>query len=161
MFPLTKRTPAKELTSLHRDLDDLFSRFFGGTERFAMPSLSWSWGLEYPAVNIAREGDNLLVNAELPGINPKDVEINVTGNLLTIKGQRKFEKKEEEKDYYVREISMGSFERSVTLPVDVNIEGIKAIYRNGLLEITLPVAQTMKGKKIEIKVEEEKQAKAA
>lgn len=161
MFPLTKWTPTKELTSLHRDLDDLFSRFFGRAERLPMPSFSWSWGLEYPAINIAREGDNLTVHAELPGINPRDVEINVTGNLLTIKGQRKFEKKEEEKDYYVREISMGSFERSVTLPVDVNTEGIKAVYRNGLLEITLPVAQTMKGKKIEIKVEEEKQAKAA
>ena len=160
MFPLTKWSPTREVTSLHRDIDDLFNRFFGRPERLPMP-FNWSMGFDYPPINIAREGDNLLVHAELPGINPKDVEINVTGNLLTIKGQREYEKKEEGKDYYVREISMGSFERTITLPVDVNMEGIKAAYKNGLLEVTLPVA-AMKGKKIEIKVEEgEKQAKAA
>jgi HSP20 family protein len=160
MFPLTKWSPTKELTSLHRDIDDLFSRFFGRTER--LPMASFGWGLEYPAVNIKKEGDNFIVHAEIPGVDPKDIDINITGNMLTLRGQRKMEKKEEEKDYYVREISMGSFERTIALPVDINADNVKAAYKNGLLEITLPAAQAAKGKKIEVKVEEgEKQVKAA
>ena len=78
----------------------------------------------------------------------------VTGNLLTIKGERKLEKEYNNEDYFSREISFGSFERSVTLPVEVNADKIKATYKKGLLEIRMPAAEAIKGKKIEIETTE-------
>ncbi|MHB8174152.1 MAG: Hsp20/alpha crystallin family protein [Nitrospirota bacterium] len=154
MFPLTKWNPSKELLSLHRDMDDLFNRMFGRTERgFSMPSLIG--GFNFPAIDVIKEGNDLVAHMELPGVDPKDVEITVTGNLLTIKGERKLDKEYKREDYFSREISYGSFERSVTLPVDVNTDKIKAEYRKGLLEIRMPAVETIKGKKIEIETKEE------
>lgn len=154
MFPLTKWSPSRELWSLQREMDDLINRVFGRGERGMtfLPSLG---RYNFPAIDCVREGNNVIVHAELPGIDPKDVEITVTGNLLTIRGERKTEKKVEEEDYFLREIGVGTFERSITLPVEVNTEHIKANYKKGLLEITLPAQTALKGKKIEITTEEE------
>lgn len=154
MFPLTKWSPSRELWSLQREMDDLINRVFGRGER-GMPFLASLGRYNFPAIDCVREGNNVIVHAELPGIDPKDVEITVTGNLLTIRGERKMEKKVEEEDYFLREIGVGTFERSITLPVDVNVEHIKANYKKGLLEITLPAQTALKGKKIEISMEEE------
>ena len=154
MFPLTKWNPARELGSLHREMDDLFNRVFGRSERWAtMPSMIG--GLNYPAIDVVKEGNDLITHVEMPGVDPKDVEITVTGNLLTIKGERKLEKEYNNEDYFSREISFGSFERSVTLPVEVNADKIKATYKKGLLEIRMPAAEAIKGKKIEIETTEE------
>lgn len=160
MLP-TKWSPFRDLTSVHRDIDDLFNRFFGRAEKWtSMPSLLG--GLNYPAVNCVKEGDNLVVHVDLPGINPKDVDISVTGNMLTIKGERKHEKETKEEDYFVREIGYGVFERSFTLPVEVNPDKIKANYKNGVLAITMPAAEAIKGRKIHVETEEEtKKLKAA
>ena len=158
MFPLTKWNPVRELGSLHRDMDDLFNRVFGRAERWAMmPSMmpSLIGGLTYPAIDVVKEGNDLIAHVELPGVDPKDVEITVTGNLLTVKGERKLEKEYNNEDYFSREISYGSFERSVMLPVEVNPDKIKATYKKGLLEIRMPAAAAIKGKKIEIETTEE------
>jgi HSP20 family protein len=161
MFPLTKWSPSRELLSLQREMDDLVNRVFGRGER-EMPFLPTFGRYNFPAIDCVREGNNVKVHAELPGIDPKDVEITVTGNLLTIKGERKTEKKVEEEDYFLHEIGLGTFERSITLPVEVNTEHIKANYKKGLLEITMPAQTALKGKKIEITMEEEpKRIKAA
>jgi len=154
MFPLTKWSPSKELWSLQREMDELVNRVFGRGER-EMPFISPLGRYNFPPIDCVREGNNVVVHADLPGIEPKDVEITVTGNLLTIRGERKLEKKIEEEDYFLREIGVGTFERSITLPVDVNVEHIKANYKKGLLEITLPAQTALKGKKIEITMEEE------
>jgi hypothetical protein len=94
---------------------------------------------------MVKEGNDLITHVELPGVDPKDVEITVTGNLLTIKGERKLEKEYNNEDYFSREISYGSFERSVTLPVEVNADKIKATYKKGLLEIRMPAAEAIQG----------------
>ncbi|MGC2423495.1 MAG: Hsp20/alpha crystallin family protein [Nitrospirota bacterium] len=159
MFPLTKWNPARELGSLHREMDDLFNRVFGRAERWSMMPLLG--GINYPAVDVVKEGNDLITHVELPGVDPKDVEITVTGNLLTIKGERRLEKEHNNEDYFSREISYGSFERSVTLPVEVNADKIKATYKKGLLEIRMPAAEAIKGKKIEIETEEHKKIKEA
>ncbi len=154
MFPLTRWNPSRDLVSLHRDMDDLFNRVFGRTERwFSLPSMMGE--INYPAIDVIKEGNDLVAHVELPGVDPKDVEINVTGNLLTIKGERKSEKEHKNEDYFSREISYGSFERSITLPVDVNTEKIKAEYHKGRLEIRMPAAEAIKGRKIEIETKEE------
>lgn len=154
MLPLVKWSPFRELTSLHTDIDDLFNRVFGRTERWtSMPSLLG--GFNYPSMDLVKEGNNLVVHVDLPGINPKDVDISVTGNLLTVKGERKHEKETKEEDYVVREIGYGSFERSFTLPAEVNPDKIKANYKNGVLYITMPAAEAIKGRKVQIETEEE------
>ncbi|MGA2193174.1 MAG: Hsp20/alpha crystallin family protein, partial [Nitrospirota bacterium] len=83
MQGLTRWNPFREMTA-QKDMDDLFSRFFGRGERL-MPVLSFG---SYPPVDVVRKGDNLLVNVDLPGIDPKDIDISVTGNVLTIRGKR-------------------------------------------------------------------------
>ncbi len=161
MFPLTRWNPSRDLMSLHRDMDDLFSRIFGRSERwFPMPSMIGD--INFPAIDVIKEGNDLVAHVELSGVDPKDVEINVTGNLLTVKGERKSEKEYKKEDYFSREISYGSFERSITLPVDVNTDKVRAEYHKGLLEIRMPAAEAIKGRKIEIETREEpKKIKAA
>ena len=158
MFPLTKWNPFKELSSLHTDIDDLFGRTFGRT---GLPAL-FTEGYRYPAMDCAMKGDNFVVHVELPGIDPKDVDITVTGNLLTVKGERKLEKEVKEEEYLVREIGYGSFERTITLPHGVNADKVKANYVKGILEITMPAEAAIKGKKVPIELtEEHKKLKAA
>jgi HSP20 family protein len=159
MFPLTRWSPARELSSVHQDIDEIFNRFFGRSGRWlAEPSI----GMGMPAVNCVREGDNLKFHAELPGINPKDIDISITGNILTIKGEKKFGTEKKEEDYLVREIGGGMFERSFTLPSDVDIDKVQAKYSNGMLELTVPISAQMKGRKIQVEGgEEAKQVKAA
>jgi len=167
MFPLMKWTPTMEVSSLRRDMDELVERLFGHTEK-------WPFGpglgrMEYPAMDVTREDDNFIVRLELPGIDPKDVDVTITGNLLTVKGDRKEEKKVDEEDCYLREITAGHFERSLTLPVDINADMIKATYTDGMLEIRLPAEKAVKGRKVEIavghnhkkEIEGEKKMKAA
>ena len=158
MFPLTKWNPFKELSSLHTDLDELFNRTFGRT---GLPSLITE-GYRYPAMDCAMKGDNFIVSVELPGIDPKEVDITVAGNLLTVRGERKLEKETKEEDYLMREIGYGSFERTITLPHGVNTEKVKAHYAKGILEITMPAEAAVKGKKVPVEVAEEpKKLKAA
>ena len=157
MFPLMRWSPRRDLRTLQREMDDLFNMVFGrGAETWQTVANTW-----YPALDVARKGDNIVVHAELPGVDPKDVDITVTGNLLTIRGERKMEKKVEEEDYFFHEIGKGTFERSITLPVDVSTENIKATYKNGMLEIKMPAEAAVKGKKIEIVEEKTKELKAA
>lgn len=158
MFPLTRWSPGRDMLSFRMDMDDLFNRVFG-RERWPVSEMTVM--SDYPALDVAREGDNVIVRAALPGIDPKDVDITVTGNLLTIKGEIKEEKKIEEGNYFLREIGMGEFERSITLPVDVDADKVKANYHDGFLDITLPAQEALKGKKVEITTEEPKKLKAA
>ncbi len=158
MFPLTRWNPSRDIMSLHRDMDDLFNRIFGRNERWfpmfsSMSSMTGDIG--FPAIDVIREGNDLVAHVELSGVDPKDIEVNVTGNLLTVKGERKSEKEYKKEDYFSREISYGSFERSIVLPVDINTDNIKAEYHKGLLEIRMPAAEAIKGRKIEIETREE------
>ena len=159
MLP-TRWTPFRELSSLHRDIDELFQRAFGRHETL-MPWL-FRAGERFPAIDCTRKGNDVVVRAELPGIDPKQVEISITGNLLTIRGERKAEKETREEDYSMHEITRGAFERTLTLPEGVNTEKVKAGYRDGILEIKVPAKAVAKAKKIEIVAEEQpKTLKAA
>ena len=96
------------------------------------------------------ENGNLVVKVDLPGIDPKDVSISVTGDQLTIEGERKQEKKEEKKDYFYQELSYGKFSRTMPLPQGVDADKVKANYKNGVLEITMPAPKELAPKKIQI-----------
>jgi HSP20 family protein len=135
-------------------MDDLFERmserFFGpeGRERSV-----WGTDALVPAVESHVDKDTLIIKADLPGIDPKEVSISVTGNQLTIEGERKREEKKEEKDYLYREVAYGKFARTMTLPEGVNADQVKASCKNGVLEISMPAPKQLTSKKIQIEAQ--------
>jgi HSP20 family protein len=159
---LTRWNPWRELASLHSDLDRLFDRFFGqisGGEFMPKASLTTNQ-MWYPALEAYATDNTLVVRAVVPGVDPKDVNISVTGNTLFIKGERKVQEGIDSEAYYFSEIPYGPFERTVMLPVEVDVEKIHATYKNGLLEISLPTKKFLGRKKIEIQTEPIKELKA-
>jgi HSP20 family protein len=151
MKALSPWRPMRELETIRQHMDDLFERM---TERFFGPGERERsvWGTEgsIPAIESHVDKDTLIVKADLPGIDPKEVSISVTGNQLTIEGERKREEKKEEKDYFYRELAYGKFSRTMTLPEGVDGDKIKANYKNGVLEITMPAPKQLASKKVQI-----------
>jgi HSP20 family protein len=140
-------SPFRELERFRRDFDDLFERFLGGHVRSAAP------GSLFPAVESYIEEGKLVIKADLPGIDPKDVEVTITGRNLTLKGKREQSRQERNHQYFHREVTYGAFERTLTLPDSVSADDIKASYRNGVLELTMPVPKHLGMRKVPIQVE--------
>ena len=138
----------------HEDIERLFDDFFprGWLRPFRferlLPELGWEGAIH--KLDVVDRDDEILVRAEVPGVNKEDLEVAVTGNLFTIKGKTKREEKEEKGDYYRCEVSQGAFSRTVTLPADVNEAAAKAQLKDGILEITLPKAEKSKKRAIKI-----------
>ncbi len=145
MYGLMPRIRHRELM---RPQGDLFDRFF---EEINLPKLFSEEKEWTPSFNISETDDNIIVEAELPGLDAKDVDVTLTNDILTVKGERKEEKEEKEENYYLKESHYGSFCRSIRLPNEVKAEDIDATYKNGVLKLTLPKAETERVKKIEIK----------
>jgi len=144
--------PFDEMRTMHRELDKLFERFLG-TERKGEEKRVGLW---MPSIESYTKDGKLFIKAELPGVDPKDLDVTITDRELVVKGERKAEKDEKEKDYTYREISYGSFERRFLIPEGVKTEDLKAAFANGVLEISVPVPEVRKAKKIEVKTEEPK-----
>lgn len=104
-----------------------------------------------PSIDISETDKQYLIDVEVPGMDKKDIELNVDNNTLTISGERKFEKKEEDKHYHRVESSYGNFSRSFTLPDNVESESIQATYNNGILHITIEKSEQKMKKQIKIK----------
>jgi len=145
---LTPWRPFGELTSLRREMDRLWENFFG--ER----PLGRIWEREWaPSLDMSETKDNYVVKAEVPGIDAKHIDISLTGDVLSIRGEKKQEKEEKEEDFHLVERNYGSFSRSVRIPAEVESNKIKASYKNGILTITLPKSEKVKAKEVKIKVE--------
>ncbi len=113
-----------------------------------------SFGMDWrPVVDVAETESNLTVKVEIPGIDPKDIDISITGDTLTLKGEKKEEKENIGKSYHRVESSYGSFKRIIILPASVDADKVTAKGKNGILEITLPKKEESKSKKISVKVE--------
>jgi len=160
MLGMTRWTPFTELTTLHRDLDSLFGRVFGesGRPETSSPVMTFT-----PNADVVKASDKWTVSMALPGIEPKDVEINVVGRTLRVRGERAFDGYAEGVEPVLSEISYGKFEREFTLPEDIDQEKVQAAYRHGMLELTLPLTESAKPRRIEIQTTapEAKQIKAA
>jgi HSP20 family protein len=151
MFELTRWAPFRSVFDLHREIDGLFSRFFG--EGAAPSPGAWSEGPAWwPAVETYTRDGNLYVRVALPGVVPKDVEVAVTHDLLTIKGERKASQEVREGNYLHREFAYGAFERHVNLPDGVDAAKVQAKYTNGMLEISMPAPLSVAPRKIEVQV---------
>jgi HSP20 family protein len=109
--------------------------------------------ISVPAVDLFEEKDEIVVKAELPGIEKDQIEVNVADHQLTIKGEKKKEEEVKEKDYYRCERSYGSFLRTLELPKDVHADKVKAVFKNGVLEVRLPKTEEAKAKEIKVKIE--------
>lgn len=144
MSNLIRWEPAREMMSLRDAMDRLFD------DAFTRP-LSIRDGWSALAIDMYQTADDVVVKAALPGIKADEVQINVTDNVLQIKGETKQEEDKKEKAWHIREQRWGSFERSVVLPTDVVSDKAKAEFENGVLTITLPKAEEVKPKTINIK----------
>ena len=144
MFGVTRWNPFEnELFTLHREMDRLFNQVTGAESSRTLP------GVFTPQIEVLSEKDAWRVRLALPGIDPKNVDINMTGNTLTISGERVPPEKTEEKST-LSEIRYGRFERSLTLPQAIEVDKVSASYRDGMLELTLPLKESVKPRRIEI-----------
>ena len=154
---LNPRRRLMNLTRSESDLERLMDDFFDRRARAWWPerwSLPAVLDIEPPVVDFYEEKDDLVVKAELPGMEKQDIEVNVTDHTLTIKGEKKNEEEVEEENYYRSERSFGSFRRDLELPSDVQAEKAKASFKNGILEVRLARTEAAKPKEIKIAVEE-------
>jgi HSP20 family protein len=132
--------PFREMSTVQNRFDRLFDSVWGGRQE--------AW---LPAVDVFDTKDAVVLKAELAGMDPDDIQIEVEDNVLTIKGERRFEEKVDEERYYRVERRFGSFQRSLALPQGVKADGIDAAYEDGILEVRVPKAEEEKPKKIEVK----------
>ena len=150
-MPMVRWEPIHNLVSIQDRMNRIFDDAFRG-QRGATED-DWALGGKWaPAVDIFEQGDDIVLKAELPGINADDVDIRVENNVLTLRGERKFESDVKRESCHRVERAYGSFSRSFTLPNVVDTEKIKADYTDGVLQVTLPQKEEAKPKQIEIAV---------
>ena len=143
---ITRYDPFRDLKSLQDEVNRLFSSNFSrsfGDEGIARGA--WT-----PNVDIFENKDEIVLEAELPGMNREDFELTIENNVLTLRGERRFEKKDEADNYHRVERAYGSFTRSFTLPQIVSAEGAAAEYKNGVLRVALRKREEVKARRIEI-----------
>lgn len=141
--------PDAAVSRLRSEMDRMFDRFFsdpwGDRDVFGGSSMIG------PRLDMSESENDLTIKAELPGIDPKDVDLRVQGNVLTIRGEKKQEKEEKRRDYQYVERQYGSFHRSVPLPTSVDPDKVDASYKNGILTLTIAKKPDAKARRIEVK----------
>ena len=146
MSNLIRWEPAREMMSLRDAMDRLFD------DAFTRP-LSIRDGWSVPAIDMFQTDDEIVVKAALPGIKAEEVQINVTGEVLTLKGEVKQNQEMEEKAWHIREQRFGSFERSIRIPSTVDEERIEAHLKDGVLEVRLPKSKPAESSQRKIRIE--------
>lgn len=148
--------PFKELETIRREMDRLWDELFPGPRRFRL-GLPW-WrsvseeGVAIPALDVIDKKDEILVKAELPGVDKDKIDLSVEKDHLTIKAEIKKEEEVKEENYYHCERSYRRFARTVELPAKVDTAKVKASYKDGILEVHLPKVEEVKAKKVQIEV---------
>jgi HSP20 family protein len=133
------------LSTLRQEFDDLMSRFWDGDRT------SWFNAPFAPSVDLMEEANAFEVRMDLPGMEAKDIQIQVEGNVMTVSGKREEEREEKEKTYHRVERRYGSFSRSIALPVQVNPDEVAADYTHGVLTVKLPKSEKAAARKISVK----------
>lgn len=144
---LTPWRPFGELSPFRKEMDRLWNRFLGETSFAKTFDEMWS-----PSVDISETKDDFVVKAELPGMEAKDLNVSISGDVLTIKGEKKAEEEEKDEHYHRVERYSGSFQRVFQLPSGVKADKIEANFDKGVLKVILPKVEEAKKKKIEVKV---------
>ena len=145
MSNLNRWEPVREMMTLREAMDRLFD------DAFTRPINLRDGGWSSPAVDMYQTDDEVVVKVALPGFKADEVQINVTGDVLTLRGELKREDEEKDKSWHIREHRWSSFERSIALPTEVTADKANADFENGVLTITLPKAEEVKPKTISVK----------
>lgn len=147
MANLVRWEPFRDMVSLREAMDRLFE------DSLVRPGVGWPAraGAEVLAVDVYETDDSVVVKTAVPGISPEDLDVSVTGDVLTIRGETKAEEEIKEDNYIRRERRYGSFSRSLTIPVPVVADKADAEFENGVLKLTLPKAEEIKPKAIKVK----------
>ena len=146
MSAITRRDPFLSLANWQEQVNRMFESAFPGRPE-ASALTTWT-----PSVDIYETENELVLKADLPDLNEKDLDVRVENNMLTIRGERKFEQKVKEDNYLRIERTYGSFSRSFSLPTTISSEGIKAEYNNGVLKVEMPKRADSKPKQVKINV---------
>ena len=136
----------REVTDIQGEVNRLFDSFFG---RAPMPGGERAWT---PSVDVYETRDELVVKAELPGLSQKDIQLSITGDMLALRGERRWEEESNQPQYLRTERWYGKFERTLPLPFPVQADKVRAGYRDGVLTVTLPKAEQIRSKDIKIDV---------
>ena len=141
--------PDNALIEFRSEVDDLFNRFFGSSGLLAGTYFRKGFT---PAFDVSETDEDIIVKAELPGVDPKEVEVNLTGSTLTVNGEKKEEREDKTENMHRIERSFGSFSRSVTLPCEVKEDKIEATFKDGVLHLKLPKIELSKKRSIKIDI---------
>jgi HSP20 family protein len=146
MSNLSRWEPAREMMTLREAMDRLFD------DAFTSPlSVRSGWAMSTPAIDMYQTDNEVIVKASIPGVKAEEVQINITGDVLSLKGEVKHEDERNDRAWHIREQRFGSFERSVALPTAVKTDRAEAVFEDGILTITLPKADEVKPRTINIK----------
>jgi HSP20 family protein len=144
---LVRWKPAREMFSLQHKMNDFFDDFLFPMDVGETVGRAWRWN---PKVDIYEEADHIVLKAELPGVDKKDIEVDVKNGVLTLKGERSVENEVKEENYHRKERSFGRFERSFKLEGDVDADKITADYKDGILKVSIPKPEEIKPKQITV-----------
>ena len=139
--------PFRELDRLQNEVNRLFEGYTQTPERGGQGQMGRLWS---PAVDVAENQDEIVLRAELPGMRQEDIDIELTGDTLTLRGERKFENEERKENFVRVERSYGRFQRSFTLGVPVRHDAVTASYKDGILEVHLPKSEETKPRKVQV-----------
>jgi HSP20 family protein len=145
MLGMTRWTPWTELVGVHRDLESIVGRVFG--ERVPLQTVDSFTSLT-PEADVRREGDTWMVSIAVPGMSPDKLDVEIAGRTIRVRGERSSEEKTES---VMSESVYGRFERAFTLPEDIDAQRVQATYRHGMLELVLPLKESAKPHRIEVK----------
>ncbi len=148
MANVVRWDPYREMARMSRMMD----RWFGESPRLWLNEIDGGEG--YVPLDMYETDNDVVVQASLPGVKPEDVDITITGETLTIRGESRHEEEEKKRNYYRQETWYGSFARSITLPTQVESDKAEATFENGVLKLTIPKAEEAKPKMIKVKPHE-------
>jgi HSP20 family protein len=143
----TTVTPFRDLTEMQSEMNRLFDGFFGRDT--AGPAMERVWA---PAADMVENKDELVITVEVPGVSQKDIHLSIDGDLLTVKGERRWSHEDKQEHHYRLDRWAGKFERVLPLPVPVQADKVRASYRDGVLTVTMPKVEEIKPKEIAIDV---------
>jgi len=144
---LVPKKPFGEIDSLRKEMEKLWDRFLGETPFSRGRGAAW-----LPQVDVSESSHMIEISAELPGLEPGDVNVTIAGDMLTIKGEKKREREEKDEKRHFVERYFGSFERSFRLPAEVQADKVEARFKNGILKVSLPKTEEAKEKEVKIQV---------
>jgi HSP20 family protein len=147
LIPWYQRPALSERLSMSPDFGELFTNALRSFPKLSADPMAAAW---VPAIDIRDDDKHVTLTAEIPGVKREDIKIDVNGNQLTLRGEKKYEKTEKKVNYWHREASYGSFMRQITLPVEVDAEHTEAKVHDGVLEVRLPKVTTTKTKSIKV-----------